>query len=168
MGLRSIFTVAFALVDPSRPLAPAWSPNGQILASTKVPEQFVTPEGGNYKLLMNGKLVYPAKVPHGWFSAYKDQHTFLSPLVWSPNSQDVAFLEKVYDWEYYDPYNFYWEGRASKLRYYLAIVSADGRAFGYRLTQVPDDIELEWRGPEQLELDGRTLNLQTNPPQPIK
>lgn len=92
------------------PLLPAWSPDRQILATTKVPERFATPEGANYTLLLNGHVVYPKPKKSHWFSAYTDQHTFLTELKWSPESHKLAFLEKVYDWEYSDPYNRDFEG----------------------------------------------------------
>ncbi len=82
-----------------QPLAPAWSPDHQIVATTKVPQAFVTPEGGNYSLLFNGKLVYLPRAKRSWFSAYEHWHSFLSPLAWSPDSQRVAFVEKIYSWE---------------------------------------------------------------------
>ena len=168
MGPQFLFLLAFVVLNPTTPLAPAWSPDHGYLASTKVGQRFVTPEGGNYKLLLNGKLVYPTKVAHGLLSAYKDQHTFLSELEWSPDSRHIAFIEKIYDWEYYDPYNRYWDGWASKMRYYLAVVSTDGTAKGYRLPEAPQSLSLEWLAAGRIVYNGHTFDLATNPPQPIQ
>jgi hypothetical protein len=168
MRPQFLLVLAFVVLNPTNPLAPAWSPNHEYLATTKVGQRFVTPEGGNYKLFLNGKLFYPTKVAHGLFSAYKDQHTFLSELEWSPDSRHVAFIEKIYDWEYYDPYNRYWDGWASKMRYYLAIVSTDGTAKGYRLPEAPQSLSLAWLAAGRIVYNGHTFDLATNPPQPIQ
>ena len=112
-------TIFILLLSPlivrDQPLAPAWAPDHQALATTKVSEAFATPEGGNYQLLLNGQLVYPKKPKHSWFHAYEDQHTFLSKLAWSPDSRRLALVEKVYDWEYTDPYNRYFDGTVSRM-----------------------------------------------------
>lgn len=168
MDLRLIPILLFSIVAPTTPLVPVWSPDHQFLATTKVQQRLVTPEGGNYKLLINGKLVYPTKTRHGLFSAYKDQHTFLSELAWSPDNQDLAFIEKIYDWEYLDPYNSDFAGWASNMRYYLTIVSPDGVAKGYRLDHVPADFDVQWVGPDRVELNDRIFDLRANPPQPIR
>lgn len=150
------------------PLLPAWSPDHQILATTKVSERFVTPEGANYTLLLNGHVVYPKPEKSHGFSAYKDQYTFLTELKWSPESQKLAFFEKVYDWEYRDPYNRDFEGSASKKRYYLAIVSRSGIAAGYRIDRVPTNPRIDWHGASKVALNGRIFDLKVNPPGSIK
>ena len=152
---------------PSQPLAPTWSPDHKVLATTKVPQAFVTPEGGNYRLLLNGSLTYPRKAKRAWFSAYENQHTFLSPLEWSPDSRHVAFVEKIYDWEYTDPYNRYFDGRVSNLHFYLAVVSLDGQASGYQLDHVPLNIQLEWKQADEISFNGRSFDLRNDVFKPI-
>jgi len=149
------------------PLVPAWSPDHQILATTKVSERFVTPEGPNYTLLLNGCVVYPKPKKARWFSAYKNQHTFLTELHWSPDNQSVAFFEKVYDWEYSDPYNRDFEGSVSNKRYYVAIVSRTGKAVGYPVVRAPKNPHIDWRSPARLAFSGRIFDLQTDPPESI-
>ena len=131
-------------------------------------EAFATPEGGNYQLLLNGQLVYPKKPKHSWFHAYEDQHTFLSKLAWSPDSRRLALVEKVYDWEYTDPYNRYFDGTVSRMGFYLAIIDREGRVSGYKLADVPEDIRLAWPNPQTVVLNDRTFDLRTNLPQPIR
>ena len=55
---------------------PAWTPDHQVLVTTKVEEGFATPKGENYTLLLNGKLVHRKKVKHGWLHTYEEQYTF--------------------------------------------------------------------------------------------
>jgi hypothetical protein len=156
------------LIVQDRPFSPAASPDHQILATTKVDEGFVTPEGANYKLLLNGHLVYPGKRKHVWFHAYEDQHTFLSDLTWSPDSQHLAFAEKVYDWEYLDPYNRYFDGTVSKESFYLVIVARDGTVRGYQLLGVPGRDDPRWQDSHTVVLNQRPFDLQTNAPTPIR
>jgi hypothetical protein len=165
---RLICLLMFSRIVPTTPLVPVWSPNHRFLASTQVPQRLVTPEGGNYELLLNGKLVYPSRRHRGFLSAYQDQHTFLSELAWSPNSDRVAFVEKIYDWQYLDPYNGSFDGWATSMQYFLAIVSSRGEAKGYRLNQVPAHFSVRWLGPNRVELNGLTFDLEANPPQPIR
>ena len=156
------------LIVPDQPRPPAWAPDHQILATTKLPELFVTPEGGNYTVYFNGKAVYPKKPKHNWFNGYRNQHTFLSDLVWSPDSRHLALLEKVYDWEYTDPYNRSFDGTLFNRTFFLAIISRDGSAVGYTLSAVPDHPDLRWQSPNQLMLNDRLYDLQAKPPQPIR
>ncbi len=140
-----------------RPFPPVWSPDHSLLASTTVSQRFVTPEGGSYRLQLNGRVVYPKKArrswfAHSWFSTYQNVHTFLSDLAWSPDSRNVAFLEKLYDWEYADPFNSDFEGSVSNERFVLVIVSSQGKAAGYRLKHAPKTIHLRWDGPDELTL----------------
>ncbi len=163
MFLRLCLLLAAALIR-DQPLSPTRSPNGQILGTTEVPQSFVTPEGGNYKLLLNGVLVYPAKPKRFHFSAYENWHTFLSAMAWSPDSQYVAFVEKIYNWEYTDPYGRYFDGRASNRRFVLAIISREGKPRGYQLKGEPETYNLRWIGPGQIAFEGRTYDLESHPP----
>ena len=149
------------------PLSPAWSPDHQILATTKVNERFATPEGANYTLFLNGRPAYPKPEKSRWFSAYTNQHTFLTELEWAPDSQQLAFFEKIYDWEYTDPYNHDFDGRVTKNRYYLVIVSRTGNAAGYSIDQAPTNPTVAWHGSSKVALNGRIFDLQANRPGPI-
>ena len=150
------------------PLAPAWSPDHQVLATTRVSERFATPEGANYTLLFNGRVVYPKpNKKSGGFSAYQNQHTFLSELEWSQDSQNLAFIEKIYDWEYSDPYNSNFDGRVSNERYYLVILSRAGDAAGYRIQRAPTNPTVVWQGPSKVDINGQVFDLHANPPSPI-
>ena len=165
--MSAFLLLAFWVLAPDKPLTPVWSPDRQTLASTEVSSRFVTPEGGDYQLLLNQKLVYPKK-KRGWFSAYQNVHTFVSEFSWSPDSEHVAFVEKVYDWEYVDPFNSDFSGSASELRFYLAIVSNDGTARGYLLPEHLESATVRWQSPIEIDVNGRTFNLERNPPRPIR
>jgi hypothetical protein len=167
MHLGLILSLIVLHPVPDQPLGPAWSPDHEVFATTQVPQAFVTPAGGNYSLLFNGKVVYPHKTKRAWFAAYENQHTFLSPMVWSPDSQHLAFVEKVYDWEYSDPFNRDFEGRVSNQHFYLVIVSRDGQASGYVLDRMPTRVDLRWKQADQITLNGRCFDLQANSPKPI-
>ncbi len=151
-----------------QPLQPSWSPDHKILATTKVPLSFATPEGADYSLLLNGELLYPPKVKRSWFAARDQWHTFLSELTWSPDSRAVAFVEKVYRWQYSDPYNRDFDGTVSQEHVYLAIVSREGKATGYELDPAPQEVQLSWPQAQRIVINGRAFNLETNPPEPIE
>ena len=163
-----ILALAFQLVAQSsnRALQPAWSPDHQVLATAEVSQRFVTPEGAGCHLLLNQHRVYPPK-KRKWFAGYDGVHTFLSELSWSPDSQRVAFVEKIYDWEYTDPFNYDFAGTLKKQKFYLVLVSKDGRTAGYALPPNPDSATLHWLTADQLALGKHTYDLETNPPKPI-
>jgi hypothetical protein len=154
------------LLVRDKPLPPMWSPDHQVLASTEVPINFVTPEGGNYHALLNGQVVYPVK-PKKRGGLYSNWHTFLSDFAWSPDSQNVAFVEKVYDWQYYDPFGRYWDGQTYGKHFFLAILSRNGRTTGYPIAPLSGDIQLHWKGAGDIVLNGQTFDLNSKPPQPI-
>ena len=168
MNFRLALVLLFFLQPGDAPLEPAWSPDHQILATTKVLDRFITPEGANYTLLLNGRAVYPKPRKSRWFSAYSNQHTFLTELAWSPDSQNVAFFEKVYDWQYSDPYNSDFQGEVSNMRYYLVIVSRTGTGAGYQIDRAPPDPRVDWLGNSKIALNGRRFDLHADPPRPIK
>lgn len=153
------------IIGPSgqEPLAPAWSPDHQVLATTKIDERFLSPEGADYTLFLNGRRVYPPKPRHAFF-AYPSEHTFRSDLTWSPDGQYLVFTDEVYDWHYIDPYNSDFNGYAADKRYFLVVVTRDGKAAAYRLTGVPLDEEPHWDGPDTISLAGKKFDLRTNPP----
>ncbi len=161
-----LLSIVAPLMVRDHPLPPVWSPDHQVLATTKVPVAFVTPEGGNYSLLLNDTLVYPMEKKHWWFSGYSHWHTFLSDLVWSPDSRRVAFVEKVYDWSYLDPYNRDFEGEATNKRFYLTVVSRDGKVGRYLLDGRSDQISLRWQGPNKLCLNDEAFDIQKASPDP--
>ena len=150
-----------------QPLPPVWSPDGKTVAAAEVEQRYVTPNGAGFILLLNGKPVYPAKRKHGWLTGYDDIHTLLSELVWSPDSQNVAFLEKVYDWEYLDPFNGYFDGAVTRQRFYLAIVSKEGHVKDYRLKTMPGQPNLHWQDAETLSLHEHTFQMAGHPPSSI-
>jgi hypothetical protein len=162
-----VFLIAllFAIAPPSDvSLPPIWSPDHQVLATTKINERFVTPEGVDYTLFMNGRRAYPPKPKHTFFAAYTNEHTFRSNLTWSPDGQHLAFTEEVYDWHYMDPYNSDFNGYASEKRYFLVVVTRDGKPAGYRLSDIQSGAEPRWDGPDAVSFAGRDFDLRTDPP----
>ena len=142
-----------------------WSPDRRTLADVKLDVMFGTPAGQNSCLLLNGQAIYPRRCDHAK-ETYSHIHTFLSPLVWSPDSGKVAFVEKIFDWEYEDPFLRYFDGEASDVHYYLVIASEQGAA-GYRLDPVAAEQVPAWQTNSRLLLGSQALDLESQPPAPI-
>lgn len=142
-----------------------WSPDRKTLAGVKLDVMFGTPVGQNSCLLLNGQAIYPPRCDHAR-ATYTHIHTFLSPLVWSPDSSKVAFVEKIFDWEYEDPFARYFDGEASNVRYYLVIASEQGAA-GYRLDPLAAEQVPAWQTNSRLLLGSQALDLESQPPVPI-
>ncbi len=142
-----------------------WSPDGKTLADVKLDAMFGTPAGQNSCLLLNGQAIYPARCDHTK-ETYSHIHTFLSPPVWSPDSSKVAFVEKIFDWEYEDPFIRYFDGEASNVRYYLVIASENGAA-GYRLDPAAAEQVPAWQTNSRLMIGSQALDLESQPPVPI-
>jgi hypothetical protein len=142
-----------------------WSPDHKILAGVKVDVMFGTPFGENSCLFLNGEAIYPPGCDHAKES-YDNIHTFSLPPLWSLDSSKLAFVEKVFDWEYTDPFLRYFDGEASNVRYYLVIIS-DHSAAGYRLNPAAAQQIPEWRSNSRLMLGDQTFDLESHPPVPI-
>jgi len=143
----------------------SWSPDRKTLAGVKLDVMFGTPAGQNSCLLLNEHAIYPTGCDHAK-ATYSHIHTFLSPLVWSPDSSKVAFVEKIFDWEYADPFARYFDGEASNVRYYLVIASERGAA-GYHLTSAAAEQAPSWQTNSRLMLGSQALDLESQPPVPI-
>jgi hypothetical protein len=143
-----------------------WSPDAKSLAHLTASIRFGTPEGQNTCLFLDERAIYPPGCDRAR-SSYSHIHSFVLPPVWSPDSSRVALIEKIFDWEYSDPFGRYFDGAVSNVRYYLAIASKDRPASGYVLTTAPERPQLEWQSDSKLALDGRTYDLQANPAVPI-
>ena len=156
---RLLITLVVPLIVRDQPLSPAWSPDHQTLATTTVPQAFATPEGGDYRLLLNGRLVYPKKIKRSWFPGRNEWHTFLSGLEWSPDSQRLAFVEKIYGWEYNDPFNRDFEGTTSHKHFRLTVVSRDGQAIGCELSQSLTEFQPRWLSDQRISLNGKSFEV---------
>jgi hypothetical protein len=53
----------------------------------------------------------------------------------APDHTQVSFLEKIFDWEYYDPFGRNFDGEARNVRDYLMIASED-HAAGYPINSM--------------------------------
>jgi hypothetical protein len=142
-----------------------WSPDRKTLADVKLDVMFGTPAGENSCLFLNGHAVYPPRCDHAKES-YSHIHTFLLPLVWSADSTKVAFVEKIFDWEYTDPFLRYFDGEASNVRYYLVITSAD-HAAGYPIDAVVAQQTPAWQTTSRLTLGGVPYDLDSHLPASI-
>jgi hypothetical protein len=142
-----------------------WSPDHQTLANVKLDVMFGTPAGANSCLFLNGTAVYPAGCDHAKES-YSHIHTFVLPLVWSADGSKVAFVEKIFDWEYWDPFLRYFDGETSNVRYYLVVASA-GRAGGYAISALAAQQVPVWQSGSRLQLGDMTYDLDANPPSSI-
>ncbi len=163
-----LLALAFGLISGDLPLQPLWSPDHQVLARTQVEQRFVTPAGAGYCLVLNDRPTYPVRCDKPRrHPAYTNIHNFLSELAWSPDSRKLAVVEKIYDWEYSDPYNRDFDGEVKTQRFFLAIVSRDGPAAGFQLESAPPNAQPRWTDGNHLVLNGRTFDLNATPPQPI-
>jgi hypothetical protein len=142
-----------------------WSPDHKTLADVKLDVKFGTPAGANSCLFLNGTAVYPAGCDHAKES-YSHIHTFILPLVWSADGSKVAFAEKIFDWEYWDPFLRYFDGETSNVHYYLVVASA-GRAEGYAISAPAAQQVPVWQSNSRLQLGDMTHDLDANPPSSI-
>ena len=142
-----------------------WSPDHKTLADVKLDVKFGTPAGENSCLFLNGTAVYPAGCDHAKES-YSHIHTFILPLVWSADGSKVAFVEKIFDWEYLDPFLRYFDGEASNVHYYLVIASA-GHAGGYAINSAASQQVPVWQSNSRLQLGDMTYDLDSSPPSSI-
>jgi hypothetical protein len=142
-----------------------WSPDHKILADVKLDVKFGTPAGENSCLFLNGTAVYPAGCDHAKES-YSHIHTFILPLVWSADGSKVAFVEKIFVWEYLDPFLRYFDGEASNVHYYLVIASA-GHAGGYAINSAASQQVPVWQSNSRLQLGDMTYDLDSSPPSSI-
>jgi len=142
-----------------------WSPDHQTLANVKLDVMFGTPAGANSCLFLNGTAVYPAGCDHAKES-YSHIHTFILPLVWSADGSKVAFVEKIFDWEYWDPFLRYFDGETSKVHYYLVVALA-GHFGGYAINSSASQQVPVWQSSSRLQLGDMTYDLDANPPSSI-
>lgn len=139
-----------------------WSPDRKTLAYVKLDVMFGTPAGENSCLYLNGRAVYPPGCNHAKES-YSRIHTFRLPGVWSADGSKVALVEKIFDWEYIDPFLRYFDGEASNLHYYLVIASAD-RVAGYAINTMAAQQVPAWQSSSRLMLGGTPYDLDSHPP----
>jgi hypothetical protein len=142
-----------------------WSPDHKTLADVKLDVMFGTPAGENSCLFLNATAVYPAGCGHAKES-YSHIHTFILPLVWSADGSKVAFVEKIFDWEYFDPFLRYFDGETSNVHYYVVIATA-GYAGGYAINSVAAQQVRVWQSNSRLQLGDMTYDLDSNPPSSI-
>ena len=142
-----------------------WSPDHQTLADVKLDVMFGTPAGANSCLFLNATAVYPSGCDHAKES-YSHIHTFILPLVWSADGSKVALVEKIFDWEYLDPFLRYFDGETSNVHYYLVIASA-GHAGGYAINSAASQQVPVWQSNARLQLGDMTYDLDANPPSSI-
>ena len=145
-----------------------WSPDHKTLAHVQTEKLFATPDGANSCLYFNGQPVYPLEhcTPRPK-ATYRNIHTFLSSPEWSPDGRRVAAVEKVFDWEYLDPFGRYFDGESSDVRYHLVIVGTDGTVAGYPLKEIDEHPQVQWQSNSQLTLNGQSYDLASHPPAPI-
>jgi hypothetical protein len=142
-----------------------WSPDHKTLADVKLDVKFGTPAGENSCLFLNGIAVYPAGCDHAKES-YSHIHTFILPFVWSADGSKVAFVEKIFDWEYWDPFLRYFDGETSNVHYYLVVALA-GHFGGYAINSAAAQQVPVWQSNSRLQLGDMTYDLDSNPPSSI-
>ena len=142
-----------------------WSPDRKTLANIKLDVRFGTPFGQNSCLFLNERAVYPPNCDHAK-ATYNNVHTFLLPLVWSPDNNKIAFVEKIFDWEYQDPFGRYFDGEARNVRYFLVLASED-RASGYSIDASAAQKTPKWQDNSHVMLGAMQYDLDSHPPGPI-
>ena len=155
------------------------SPDKATIATVGVNQRYAAPEGSRCCLVFNNRSVYPAGCSfEGQESAvhsraksknflgdeYSGIHSFLTVPVWSPDGHTVAFVEKIFDFHYDDPYNRDFIGRVTGLQFYLALVSTDGTAVGYKLGGASKQPTVEWLSNGKVSVDGQTFDREAQPP----
>jgi len=145
-----------------------WSPDHKTLARIDIAQLIGSPQGSNSCLYFGPRAVYPVVHPKDCEphpkGIYDGIHTFLSPPEWSPDSRRVAIVARIFDWEYTDPFGIYFDGTASRDRYYLAIASLDQPTVGYPLKSPVTSPKIAWPTNSRLTLDGQTFDLAAQPP----
>lgn len=148
-----------------------WSPDHKAEARIDVAQLIGTPAGSNSCLYLGLRAVYPAGHPRDCQphprGIYDGVHAFLTSPEWSPDSQKVAVVVRIFDWEYTDPFGKYWEGTLTKDRYFLAIASIDRPTLGYAIKSPVSTPHLQWQGNSRLTLNGQVFDLAEQPPTPI-
>ena len=152
----------------------SWSPDHQTLAHVGWIIHFATPANQNYCLLFNDRPVYtpgcsnevnatPKKVParraelkngatrrgnrtavHVEPAHFVNVHQIDPPLVWSPNGRNLAFVERIYDFDWGMDETGEETRETSNSRYFLAVVSTGHPAVGYRFSETVSMTQLEW------------------------
>jgi hypothetical protein len=146
----------------------SWSPDRRTLAHVGLLIHFAALH--NYCVMFNETKVYPKGCPTKAANGhtFRDQHTVAPNLIWSPDGHKLAFVVDVYDFD--------WSGEGTdhevredrNHRPYLAIISADRPAVGYRITNSMTESKLKWLDNSRIELgSGAIFDLTANPPKPI-
>ena len=162
----------------------AWSPDRRMLARVGIYERFGTPAGLNSCLYFNYESVFPQgcdfqDILHnshvslkagtkGSKPGYTNIHTINGPLAWAPDSEHLAFILKVFNWQYSDPYSRYLDGVESAVRYYLAVASPRGGVLGCSLATSPGRAEIEWLSSTEVALNGVKYDVQAPSFAPIE
>uniref|UniRef100_Q028U1 Uncharacterized protein n=1 Tax=Solibacter usitatus (strain Ellin6076) TaxID=234267 RepID=Q028U1_SOLUE len=112
---------------------------------------------------------------HSGALTYRDEHTVESDLVWSPDSRSLAFIVDVYDFEWGGEGTDHEVREDGNHRAFLAIISADRPAVGYRITHSIDEPKVKWLDNSRIEVKSAVresesrdvFQLLANPPKPI-
>jgi hypothetical protein len=150
-----------------------WSPDHKTVAYVGSIVHFAPPISQNHCLLFNDETVYTRNCSNQIDShddgPFRNIHTFASPLVWSPDSRNLAFVEEVFDWDFDPAPNETGSGKWSNERYYLVIASASQPIRGYRLrrSEYSETPSLAWISTSQIKLDGRIYDLTKERPKVI-
>jgi len=160
----------------------SWSPDRRILAHIGPLIHFAVVH--NYCVLFNGVEIYPNGCPDTELLTsrsrpdtftFRDQHTVESDLIWSPDSRKLAFIVDVYDLDWSGEGTDHEDHEDRNHRSFLAIISADRRAVGYRITQSINQPRLQWLDNSRIQLttgaqhdqSGVVFDLAASPPKPI-
>jgi hypothetical protein len=103
---------------------------------------------------------------------YENIHQVDSSLVWSPGGRRLAFVDTIYDFDWGMSDNGEDTKASGNFRYFLAIVSRDRVAVGYRLPAQIDHPQIEWLDEARVKLTGtagetpweRTFDPAVDPP----
>ncbi len=152
-----------------------WSPDRRIVAHVGPLIHFAAVH--DYCVHFNATKVYPKGCPEAKVVksrsrpdtfAFRDLHTVDPDLVWSPDGHKLAFLVDLYDFDWSGEGTDHETREDRNHRTFLAIISADRPAVGYRITDSTSDKKLRWLSNSRIQVGGGVaFDLLVNPPRAI-
>lgn len=152
------------------------SPDCKSVAHVGSMPHFSPPIAKSFYLQIENVLIYPLPAGKGPFALkdsderpnlvrneelkFFDIHEFMSNLLWSPDSDKIAFIDCVFDWTAKD-YDFQ-RGDESNRACSLAAVSHDGKVQKFPLTGISEQdlyqSRISWNSWHELSLKTKSFN----------
>jgi hypothetical protein len=145
--------------------------SSEVRATATAPKKIpARPADGGGAAKRDNRTPTPAESAH-----YENIHDVSPSLVWSPSGHNLAFVETIYDFDWGTDEKGEEIRQNGNYRWFLAFVSVDGPATGYRLAQQVDSPQIEWLDDSHVKLKSvtgekrfeRAFDLIADPPKPI-